>query len=169
VHLGRLYVANDMQTASCITGMLQGEAARRIWDAIYTQSCFTNVHDNDTCTERRVFYRLISGERLCQGLRQNLGKYPRLPASLCKHARDPGTMCMIYAEACSPSLLLLDHAGMHASISAHLSNDYLLDEFQGRWGQNLDEFERRLGNPEVCFHSHCRLFIHAEALGSRRG
>lgn len=38
---------------------------------------------------------------------------------------------------------------MHASISAHVSNDYLLDELRGQWGPNLGEFERRLGNPEV--------------------
>lgn len=39
---------------------MQGQAAHRIWDAIYTQSCFTNRQD-ETCTERRIFYRLISG------------------------------------------------------------------------------------------------------------
>jgi hypothetical protein len=38
----------------------KGESARRIWDAIYAQSCFENG-DKDACTERRVFYRLISG------------------------------------------------------------------------------------------------------------
>ena len=40
---------------------MQGETATRIWEAIYSQSCFTNISDPDTCTERRVFYRLISG------------------------------------------------------------------------------------------------------------
>ncbi|XP_024376321.1 endoplasmic reticulum oxidoreductin-1 [Physcomitrium patens] len=38
----------------------KGESARRIWDAIYAQSCFENG-ENETCAERRVFYRLISG------------------------------------------------------------------------------------------------------------
>lgn len=38
---------------------------------------------------------------------------------------------------------------MHASISAHIANDYLLDEFTGRWGPNLREFRRRLGNPDA--------------------
>jgi Endoplasmic Reticulum Oxidoreductin 1 (ERO1) len=42
----------------------QGEAAARIWDAIYTQSCFANIHANDTCTERRIFYRLVSGKQM---------------------------------------------------------------------------------------------------------
>lgn len=91
-----LYI-NLQQNAERYTGY-QGEAAARIWDAIYQQSCFTNRQD-DNCTERRVFYRLISG--------------------------------------------------MHASISAHIANDYLMDEFSGKWGQNLAEFRRRLGNPEA--------------------
>ncbi len=37
-------------------------------------------------------------------------------------------------------------SGMHASISAHLTAKYLLDESAGVWGNNLPEFERRLGN-----------------------
>ena len=39
----------------------KGEDARRIWAAIYAQSCFEDIHAEDTCTERQVFYRLISG------------------------------------------------------------------------------------------------------------
>ena len=37
----------------------QGEHANRIWNLIYSQSCFTNI--TDKCTERRIFHRLISG------------------------------------------------------------------------------------------------------------
>lgn len=36
---------------------------------------------------------------------------------------------------------------MHASISAHIANDYQLDEFLGRWGPSLQQFQQRLGNP----------------------
>lgn len=38
----------------------KGDSARRIWQAIYQESCFQDG-SNDTCRERRVFYRLISG------------------------------------------------------------------------------------------------------------
>lgn len=31
----------------------------------------------------------------------------------------------------------------------HLISDYLLDEEQGVWGVNLEEFRSRLGSPEV--------------------
>jgi hypothetical protein len=74
----------------------QGEHAHRIWSAIYNQSCFT---DGVSCSEERVFYRLISG--------------------------------------------------MHASISCHLSSDYLLDEQKGIWGPNMTELKQRLGTPET--------------------
>lgn len=40
-------------------------------------------------------------------------------------------------------------AGMHASISAHLSHEYLMDEETDTWGQNLEEFRQRLGNTAV--------------------
>lgn len=80
----------------CVSAPAQGEHAHRIWSAIYNQSCFT---DGVSCSEERVFYRLISG--------------------------------------------------MHASISCHLSSDYLLDEQQGIWGPNMTEFKQRLGTPET--------------------
>ena len=38
---------------------------------------------------------------------------------------------------------------MHASISAHLTANWLNDELMGVWGPNIAEFERRLGNPGV--------------------
>ena len=38
---------------------------------------------------------------------------------------------------------------MHASISAHLSNEYLLEESTDTWGPNLEEFTKRLGNAAV--------------------
>jgi hypothetical protein len=37
---------------------------------------------------------------------------------------------------------------MHTSITIHLVNEWLLDEGNGVWGPNLEEFERRLGGPE---------------------
>lgn len=41
---------------------------------------------------------------------------------------------------------------MHASISAHIAADYLLDEASGQWGPSLEEFERRLGTPAAKSH-----------------
>ncbi|KAH9553464.1 hypothetical protein CY35_08G011200 [Sphagnum magellanicum] len=37
-----------------------GVSARQIWEAVYNQNCFKDG-ERDTCAERRVFYRLISG------------------------------------------------------------------------------------------------------------
>ena len=39
----------------------QGEHAHRVWNLIYSQSCFSGIADPDVCAERKVFYRLISG------------------------------------------------------------------------------------------------------------
>ena len=40
---------------------MQGEHAHRVWNLIYSQSCFSGIADPDVCAERKVFYRLISG------------------------------------------------------------------------------------------------------------
>ena len=40
----------------------EGERAHLIWDAIYSQNCFQDAYaitESDTCTEKRVLYRLI--------------------------------------------------------------------------------------------------------------
>lgn len=41
---------------------MQGEHAHRIWNAIYSQNCFKDVHSDSGCNEESlVFYRIISG------------------------------------------------------------------------------------------------------------
>jgi ERO1-like protein alpha len=127
----------------------QGEAAARIWNAIYTQSCFANIHANDTCTERRIFYRLVSGEQMHATTLSSSSRGCIHGAACVNSIGSQNTHCNICP--CT--------AGMHASISAHIANDYLLDEFRGHWGANLGEFERRLGNPEVWLRLR-KLFNH---------
>ncbi|CAD7695908.1 unnamed protein product [Ostreobium quekettii] len=41
----------------------KGEHTQRVWKAVYSQSCFTGSTNpgEDECTEKRIFYRLISG------------------------------------------------------------------------------------------------------------
>ncbi|KAG0576259.1 hypothetical protein KC19_5G067400 [Ceratodon purpureus] len=56
---GDLTYVNLLLNPEKYTGY-KGESARRIWEAIYAQNCFENG-EKDSCTERRVFYRLISG------------------------------------------------------------------------------------------------------------
>lgn len=36
---------------------------------------------------------------------------------------------------------------MHASISAHIAANYLLNEAKGEWGPSLEQFRSRLGGP----------------------
>ena len=167
----------------------QGEHANRIWNLIYSQSCFTNI--TDSCTERRIFHRLISGapgsdSGCCAGpmchqqcLHTQCGWLSYAgAAALCKTsllqeasswlAARPLGCCSAQLHrqhciakgslGCYPrrsALALLplrlnrrawDRAGMHASISAHIAREYLLDEAAGRWGANLPLFAERLGN-----------------------
>lgn len=76
----------------------EGEHPHRVWSTIYASSCLSSGAE-DTCEERRILYRLISG--------------------------------------------------VHASISAHIAADYLLDESTNTWGPNLQVFKERLGTEEV--------------------
>jgi hypothetical protein len=81
---------------------VQGEHAHRIWNAIYSQNCFKDVH-SETCNEESLFfYRVISG--------------------------------------------------VHASISMHLTKQYLLDAATDTWGANMTEFQRRFIPSEKCNH-----------------
>lgn len=91
--------------------LLQGEHAHRIWDAIYSQNCFKDVHSERGCNEESlVFYRIISG--------------------------------------------------VHASISMHLSREYLLDESANIWGPNLTVFAERMADPARCDHARNLYFAY---------
>ena len=116
-----------------------------MWNLIYSQSCFSNITAHDACTERKIFYRLISGAGAA-----TLYWFPQFlwsPASchptLFSHhslGGPSGQVSMIVASA---------WPGMHASISAHIAKDYLLDEAANEWGPNLALFRARLGNEGV--------------------
>ncbi|KAK9805755.1 hypothetical protein WJX73_005872 [Symbiochloris irregularis] len=63
---------------------------------------------------------------------------------------------LIYSQQCWQDTSDLCHeaqiffrliSGMHASISAHIANDYLLSEVQGLWGPSLAQFRQRFGGP----------------------
>lgn len=59
---------NAMIEAACswIGGrgdVVQGEHPHRVWNQIYSHSCFQGMTNASECTEQRVFYKLISGMR----------------------------------------------------------------------------------------------------------
>jgi len=56
------FAGNAVIQAEHVVALMQGEHAHRVWNLIYSQSCFTDIAQADVCTERKVFYRLISGE-----------------------------------------------------------------------------------------------------------
>lgn len=62
MHPTGLLRLGSLRAEKCGCLHMQGEHAHRVWNLIYSQSCFTDVMQPDVCTERKVFYRLISGE-----------------------------------------------------------------------------------------------------------
>ena len=95
-----------------------GEHAHRIWRAIYSQSCFhSSSSDSGSSSEDSSSSSSGSG-----------GPPALSPASL------PPDWCpekRVFYRLIS---------GMHASISAHISANYLLSEERGLWGHNLTDF-----------------------------
>uniref|UniRef100_A0A7R9U445 Uncharacterized protein n=1 Tax=Pinguiococcus pyrenoidosus TaxID=172671 RepID=A0A7R9U445_9STRA len=51
---------NLLQNPERFTGY-KGESARRIWYHIYAENCFEGASSPDSCLEKRVFFRIISG------------------------------------------------------------------------------------------------------------
>jgi hypothetical protein len=53
---------NLLQNPEQFTGY-SGPSARRVWKAIKEENCFgTDGLEEETCFEKRIFYRLMSGE-----------------------------------------------------------------------------------------------------------
>ena len=50
-----IYV-NLLENPERFTGY-SGTSARRVWKSISEENCFVGSHDDETCTEKRVFYR----------------------------------------------------------------------------------------------------------------
>ncbi len=44
--------------------VVQGEHPHRVWNQIYSHSCFQGMTNASECTEQRVFYKLISGMQI---------------------------------------------------------------------------------------------------------
>lgn len=62
-------------------------------------------------------------------------------------ATPPTPFLSFLFSSCLPLRRLI--SGMHSSITAHVVNDYLIDEATQTWGPNLEMFKWRLGNPAV--------------------
>ncbi|KXZ51941.1 hypothetical protein GPECTOR_11g66 [Gonium pectorale] len=133
-----------------------GEHAHRIWNAIYNQSCFqypagvapssstdqapppSNASDTDAAAAALA---AIAAQAAGGGGGTN-GSETTVAGS----GGSSGT-----ADGWCPEKRIFYRliSGMHASISAHISANYLLDEERGLWGHNLTDFKSRLGTPEL--------------------
>ncbi|KAG2497377.1 hypothetical protein HYH03_004535 [Edaphochlamys debaryana] len=104
-----------------------GEHAHRIWNAIYNQSCFHTP----------------GGPSRPAGSSASDAS-PPAPAS-------PAPSTTGGEDGWCPEKRIFYRliSGMHTSISAHISANYLLDEDKGLWGHNLTDFKMRIGTPEL--------------------
>ncbi len=104
----------------CPTGYA-GESAHRIWSAIYNQSCFRS---SSAASPSSPFSR---------------------PSFAAAAAPPPGSdpLSALGVDTQCPEKRIFYRliSGMHASISAHISANYLLDEDAGLWGHNLADFK----------------------------
>lgn len=94
-----------------------GEEAHRIWNAIYEQNCFLELsgqRKSDSCTEKRILYRLISG----------------MHTSITAH------IVAIYPEN------KIEVEGHENGIPS--SESYFDEENVVKWGYNLRLFEERI-------------------------
>ncbi|GIL71642.1 hypothetical protein Vretifemale_2171 [Volvox reticuliferus] len=112
-----------------------GDHAHRIWNAIYSQSCF----------QRRppALTSAAAGLITASSRQQQSEQHPS--SAVAAAARDGEDEELCPEKRVFYRLI----SGMHASISAHISAHYLLDEDRGLWGHNLTDFRKRLGTPEL--------------------
>lgn len=110
-----------------------GDSAHRIWRAIYEENCFTL----DGALQP------AAGAGMGAGRGQSL---PWQPAAVASRSPLPPTVSLEprqLADMCIEKRVFYRLvSGMHASISIHLSGDYL-DRSTGQWGPNATEFCRR--------------------------
>lgn len=106
-----------------------GEHAHRIWNAIYSQSCFEGVDPAAFASSPATF--LSPSDSVVDAASANASA---ADSGSCPHEK------RVFYRLIS---------GMHASISAHISANYLLNEDTGVWGHNLTDFRHRLGSAEV--------------------
>ncbi|GFR42593.1 hypothetical protein Agub_g3523, partial [Astrephomene gubernaculifera] len=123
-----------------------GEHAHRIWNAIYSQSCFQNPAAPPPPAPAAL--AAATGAELDSEAAENgtaLAPTPSPSSSDGSAAAAEGA-----GEWCPEKRVFYRLiSGMHASISAHISANYLLDEERGVWGHNLTDFRHRLGTPAL--------------------
>ncbi len=97
-----------------------GESAHRIRSAIYNQSCF----------------------RSSAAASPSSSPFSPLPFSAAPPpGSDPLSALGVDTQCPEKRIFYRLISGMHASISAHISANYLLDEDAGLWGHNLADFK----------------------------
>ncbi|ODV92802.1 hypothetical protein CANCADRAFT_30844 [Tortispora caseinolytica NRRL Y-17796] len=118
-----------------------GESAHKVWSSIYGENCF--IQSNS-----------VQSPILLHG--------PALAETESTHIVD-------MQECLEWKVFYRLISGMHASISTHLSYEYL-DTQSGEWGPNLKEFQRRVGDhPDRLANIYFNYALVARAIGKLNG
>ncbi|KAK9481268.1 endoplasmic reticulum Oxidoreductin 1-domain-containing protein [Lipomyces japonicus] len=108
-----------------------GQHANMIWSAIYTENCFPNSVPSNVATPRADPFSQIIKE----------GNW-----IVAREGGEQGRLALNQEDTCVEKRVFYKLiSGMHASVSTHLSNEYL-DTDTGEWGPNLKVFLERVGN-----------------------
>jgi len=101
-----------LENVEAYTGF-NGDSAKKIWSSIYNENCFLNEESplEESCTEKKVFFKLISGIFLSNSL------------FFIYYFIIIFNSFFIFLFFNSFFFFFLSK-GMHASISAHLSSRY---------------------------------------------
>ena len=120
----------------------KGPAARRVWEFIYSQACFAGVApDADG-----------HGGEGGEG-----ASSPSSSPSLSPPPSSPATC----GDAPARRTFFRIMSGVHASITAHIAGDYLMNEVTREWGPNLALYAARLGGPSNAWRRSNLRFAHA--------
>ena len=112
-----------------------GPAARRVWDFIYSQACFAGAAPG------------VASESGSGGSGSGSG--------------DDGAGLPVCGDAPARTTFFRIMSGVHASITAHIAADYLMDERARAWGPNLGLYAERLGGPANSWRRSNLRFAHA--------
>ncbi|KAK9455373.1 endoplasmic reticulum Oxidoreductin 1-domain-containing protein [Dipodascopsis uninucleata] len=129
-----------------------GPHANKVWQAIYTENCFND--DNVQSMIQSPFGQaLIAGDKhVIQEVGGERGRQAMITQNMCLEKR-------VFYKLIS---------GMHASISTHLSYEYL-DTETGEWGPDLNVFMEKVGDfPERISNIYFNYALVSKAVGKLR-
>ena len=130
-----------------------GTSARMVWDAIYSENCFTRAG---------AIRNIGGGLEAAQNLKSVIQEHSRAVSN-------PEDLYPLSDECLEQRAFYRIISGMHASISAHICWDYL-NQSSGEWGPNITCYKERLhDHPERVANLYFNYALVTRAVAKLRG